>query len=160
MADETKPTRPYKSRGGQVPFVPEDNQRMMVQVLRANGIDIVHIARNIKHPDGRPITVPTLHKYFKEELANGYEQINASMGAVIVKAAMGGNWGAAKYWLLTRGHASWKITDQTLIGGLPGSEPIKVDGEARVVVYLPDNGRPMAAKVEDEDNGEPDEEEG
>jgi hypothetical protein len=54
---------------------------------------------------------------------------------------MGGNVHAIKYWLATHGGPEWRLTERHEIGGFDGAPPIAVNGEAKVVVYLPDNGR-------------------
>lgn len=129
---ETSP--PRRSRGKPA-FEPTDAQRQLVQVLTANGEPQPIIARNLG------IGEKTLRKYFKAELADGLAQVRAAVGASIVKAALNGNIYAGKYWLSTHGGPEWKIIEGRMLGGLDGAPPIAVTADAKVTVYLPDNGR-------------------
>jgi DNA-binding Lrp family transcriptional regulator len=92
---------PKRGRG-QPPYEPTPQNRQLVQVLRANGIPFRAIARELK------ISLPTLRKNFREELANGTEVVVAALGAVVVRAALGGDWRAAKEWLSRFGGPAWK----------------------------------------------------
>jgi hypothetical protein len=120
---------------GRPPFEPTDNQRQLVQVLVSNGISHASIAEQIG------VSEPTLRRAFKRELVNGHERIKAAMGAAIVRAGLGGNMFAAKYWLSTHGGPDWKVVEGREIGGLDGAPPLLVNTESKVVIYLPDNGR-------------------
>src|SRR5579864_3212459 len=110
---------------GRPSFAPRPDQRQMVQVLRANGVPIDTIARNIG------VSKPTLRKYFKEELYHGYEQVKAAMGAALVKAGLGGNVGAQRYWLATQGGEKWRTTEKREIGFTPPA-----DGQASTIPLL------------------------
>ena len=98
-------------RVGRPPFVPTDSQRQIVQVLVANGIAHRVIAANV-HCD-----LKTLKRYFSDELRAGHDQVEAAMGAAIVRAGLAGNIHAAKYWLLTHGGPEWRITERREITG-------------------------------------------
>lgn len=134
-----------KDPGGRPPFQPTDPQRQMVQVLVANGIAHAVIAQNIG------CDVKTLKRHFKPQLDNGHGQVEAALGAAIVKAGLGGNVHAAKYWLATHGGPQWKITERRELGGIEGGPPILISGESKVIVYLPDNGRGDGNKDGDKD---------
>jgi hypothetical protein len=128
-------TEPRRSRG-HPPFEPTHQQRQTVQVMRANGDPLTIIAKAVGGID-----VKTLRKHFRRELEDGHAQVVASMGAALVRAGLAGNVNALRFWLLTRGGPEWRITERHEVGGLEGAPPITVSGEAKVVVYLPDNGR-------------------
>jgi AcrR family transcriptional regulator len=87
---------------GRPPHEPTPPQRQLVQVLRANGIPFGAIARELG------ITLPTLRKHYRDELANGTEKVIAALGAVVVRAALGGDWRAAEKWLARFGGPAWK----------------------------------------------------
>lgn len=87
------------------------------------------------------IDMKTLNKHFRTELAEGKATVVAAIGASVVKAALAGNLFAARYWLSCFGGPQWRVTEDRRIGGLPDTPPIPVGLDAKVVVYLPDNGR-------------------
>jgi hypothetical protein len=96
------------------------------------GCGVAHetIARVLK------ISVPTLKKYFGQELENGFEEIKARMGVALVRAGLSGNVAAMKFWLVTRGGPEWRI---------PKDDPAMLGGDAEEVVhfYMPPNGRDL-----------------
>ncbi len=115
-----------RTGAGRPPFAPRPEQRQMVQVLRANGVPLDTIARNIG------ITKPTLRKYFRDELSHGFEQVKAAMGAALVKAGLGGNVGAQRYWLATQGGENWRPpTERREIGFTPPA-----DGQVSTIPLL------------------------
>jgi len=128
------PEQAHRKRGRQA-FVPTDKQRQTVQVHRANGDGLATIAGRVG------ITEKTLRKHFSAELADGHAQVCAAMGAAVVRAGLAGNMYAAKYWLSTHGGPEWRENKRVQIGAFEGAPPVAAGGEARVVVYLPDNGR-------------------
>lgn len=90
-------------RNGRPPFVPADHDRDVVQAMRANGIDVATIAGALK------ISINTLKKYFRQELADSHELVKAKLGVVLVKAASNGDVSALKFWLVMRGGPEWRI---------------------------------------------------
>jgi len=137
------PDVPPRRPPGHPPFEPAHDQRQLVQVMRANGDTLAIIARNIG------IDEKTLRKHFKDELADGHAQVVAAVGASVVKAALAGNIYAAKYWLSTHGGPEWKVIEGRQIGGMPDAPPIAIS-DAKVTIFLPDNGRARPAEAEDQ----------
>jgi hypothetical protein len=88
------------------------------------------------------INLRTLRKHFRTELANGKERVTSTLGAVVLNAALGGDWRAALAWLSRFGGPEWKNTETRLHAGLPGGDPIRVSTGRITVVELPDNHRP------------------
>ncbi len=126
-------------KNGRPPFEPAAHHRDVVQVLRANGVDVATIAGVLK------ISINTLKKYFRQELADGFEQIKAKMGIALVKAALNGDVSAMKFWLVMRGGPEWRIPRNVL----PADSPVADN----VHFYMPPNGRD---KPEPDDDPEPD----
>jgi hypothetical protein len=121
---------------GQPPFEPTPEQRKLVQVLAANGTSQATIARNV---GPRGIDEKTLRKHFRRELSDGHEQIKAAIGLSVVRAALNGNVYAAKYWLSTHGGPEWRVVEGRTLGGMDNTPPIAVKGDARVIIFSPDD---------------------
>lgn len=120
-APPVKPKRPRKPKAepvktGRPTFKPTDQQRNLVMVLRANGIDPADIAFEIGCSER------TLYKYFAEELAHGLGRIRAKIGGVLVKAAFAGNLTAVIFWLKTHGGPGWIVPPSTMPSGGGGDE--------------------------------------
>jgi len=96
---------------GQPPHKPTDKSRQMVQVLKANGNPHKVIAMVIG------VDEKTLMKHYRHELDNGFEQVKSMVGAALVKASLGGNIGAIRYWLACRGGPEWKHRTEEGTGG-------------------------------------------
>lgn len=110
--------------------------RAQVQVMHANGIPHRIIAKVIGCAPN------TLRKHYREDLRDASLQVEASMGAVIVAAARGGAWGAAKYWLMTNSKdPRWRTPEAHTISGAPDGDPIAMSMQAQVVIFLPDDKR-------------------
>ena len=118
---------------GQPAFVPTLKQRQNVAVMRGNGETLAAIAHSIG------IDAKTLNKHFANELASGQDTVRQAIGGALVRAAIGGNVNAMRYWLSCRGGEQWRVIERRELGGIPDGLPIPV--ESRVIVYLPDNGR-------------------
>jgi hypothetical protein len=118
-------------RGALAAFQPTDEQRHIVMVFSANGATREIIA------DALSISAPTLDKYFKKEMKIGRERVTARVGFVLVREALAGNMGAARYWLDRRGGEAWAPRE-----GAP-QIPYEDDdtAEQRVHFYLPENHR-------------------
>jgi hypothetical protein len=127
-----------RKKMGRPPYVATQDQRGIVAAMRANGTPVRIIARNIG------VHFDVLRREFREELAEGKAQIKAVLGASVIRAGINGDWRAAIAWLRVHGGPEWQNVERRLIGGIPGSEgaaPIPLDVNAKVTVYLPDNGR-------------------
>jgi hypothetical protein len=121
-----------ESKGPIPEFVPSEDQRHAVMVFAANGA-----ARQVM-ADILKINVATLNKHFKHEIAKGRDHITGRVGFVIVREALGGNIGAAKYWLDRHGGEAWQpkgayTPDQY--------DPSEDNPEETFQFYLPENGR-------------------
>ena len=114
--------------GGRPPFALTTEQRHTVTVLRSNGCSERVIAKLLR------INRRTLRKHFKTELADAREILIASLGAVIVNAALNGDWRAALSWLSRFGGPAWRKTEHHFYGGMDGAPPIEVNARARVVI--------------------------
>ncbi len=115
-----EPKRKKKKRGRPPSHEPTDDKRHTVTVLSANGIPQHIIARAIGLPRA------TMLRHYKEELQEARIRVEAAMGEQIVRAAHGGSWGAAKYWLTVHGDPAWRVPEQHLVGGDPYGRPIRV----------------------------------
>jgi hypothetical protein len=139
---------------GRPQFEPTREQRWLVLVLRAHGISHDTIARNLT-PDGG-ISVPTLKRAFKQELAGGYEHVKASMIAALVRAGAQGNVGAIKYWLATHGGQEWRMphndSDAPTVNVNGGSATIIVKGGLPDTLF-PDEEETEGDRVNGTGNG-------
>ena len=135
--------------GGRPAFVPTPQQRELVELARANGVPIATIAKIVKVP------LRTVNRHFRAELALGKERVAVALGAVVLRAAMGGDWRAAMAWLGRHGGPEWRNIEGRLHAGMPGGAPIPVTGTGKVVIVeLPPNGRTDVSpdEIEAEDN--------
>lgn len=108
--------------GGRPEHAVTERSRAIVQVMHAHGISHRIIAKTIG------CNPKTLRKHYREELRDAHEQIEASMGAVIVAAARNGKWGAAKYWLQCHSDDKrWRTPEPHSISGDPDAPPIRVE---------------------------------
>jgi hypothetical protein len=108
------------AKRGQGAHVPTERDRDIVQRLRANGTPIKVIACAIG------ISQPTLYKRYRAELDYGTEHVIAALGAVILRAAMNGDWRAALSWLKRFGGPLW--AEQDAGPSLPTTTTIVVQG--------------------------------
>jgi hypothetical protein len=118
-----------RKKTGRPAYVPTDEGREIVEMLRANGVDIGVIAKVLR------ISPSTLHRYYGAELRDGHEMVKAKIGAALVKAALAGNVSAIRTWLIMKGGPEWRMPKWSDDLGAP-DDP----GEA-VHFYLPPNGR-------------------
>jgi hypothetical protein len=116
-------------KNGRPAYVPTEDQRRFVQAMRANGVDNETIAGVLR------ISISTLKKYFRPELADGFELIKARMGLALVKAALNGNVGALRVSLVMRGGPEWRIPKGAALSD------DNDDSEEVVHFFLPPNGR-------------------
>lgn len=92
-------------------YTPTPEQRKLVEQLAAFGIPQADICSMVLTPGGKPITQPTLRKYFQAELATGGLKANVKVAQNLFRIATGDGKSAvtaAIFWLKTR--AKWKET--------------------------------------------------
>lgn len=70
-------------------FEPTPDQRRQVESLAGYGIREEEIVKFIRWPDGRPIGMTTLKKYFKNELAMGAPILEARLTETLMGMALG-----------------------------------------------------------------------
>jgi hypothetical protein len=80
--------------------------------------------------------VKTLKRHFKNELADGHAQVEAAMGAAIVRAGLGGNVYAARFWLATHGGPKWRISEKRKITGTIDLQQMSLEDLARELATL------------------------
>lgn len=95
-----KPRANRAKGGGMPPFVPSDEQRSIVRVMVAAGIQQNQIAAALK------IERTTLAKHFRDELDNGMVQANAQVVANLFRQTKL-NVRAAEFWLTNRDSRRW-----------------------------------------------------
>jgi hypothetical protein len=116
---------------GQPPHKPTDKTRQMVQVLKANGNTHKVIAMVMG------IDEKTMMKHYRAELDNGFDQVKSMVGAALVKASLGGNIGAIRYWLACRGGPEWKQKTDEDGGTTTGGATIVIRGGIASVHHEP-----------------------
>lgn len=87
----------------QKPHVPTEVTRAEVLALAGFGTKHEDIATYLG------IAVPTLTKYYKEELATGAIKANSTVAKTLYKLAINGDAKSCMFWLKTR--AGWRETD-------------------------------------------------
>ena len=98
------------------------------------------------------ISHQTLRTHYKPELRNGVEKVRAAIGMSLVKAALGGNVHAQKYWLQTRGGPDWRVIEGREIGMPPLEEAPVLKIVAVKPIYAEDGSvipRPIDRPSED-----------
>lgn len=120
---------------GQPAHAPTDKTRQLVQVLKANGNPHKVIAMVIG------ISEDTLAKHYRHELDNGFDQVKSMVGAALVKASLGGNIGAIRYWLACRGGPEWKQRFDETAEGSGGQTTIVVRGGIASVKHESDDSK-------------------
>lgn len=114
-----------RGKSGAHPFEPTADQRALVKALAGFGTPHEGIRLLVKGADGKPICIPTLRKYFEEELQTGLHEANAKVAkSLFNQATAGENVTAMIFWLKTRG--GWKETPQTLEHTGPDGKPLVV----------------------------------
>ncbi len=107
--------------GHRPPHEPTKENRLMVQVMIAGGIEQIHIAASLG------ISRPTLRKHYRNEIKSGGAQANGLVVAALFKEAKGGNVKAAIWW--TQARMGWSETQKVETTG-PDGRPIE-----QVVTY-------------------------
>ena len=86
--------------GHKIGHKPDDKTRVQVRALSGFGIRSEDIAKYIG------ISVPTMYKYYKEEITTGAIRANAKVAETLYKKAIKGDTTACIFWLKTR--AQWR----------------------------------------------------
>jgi hypothetical protein len=74
---------------GRPRFEPTDEQRRNVEILVGLGIPEGEICRMVRDHKDRPISEPTLRKYFRKEIDQGAIKLNARVGNFLVATILG-----------------------------------------------------------------------
>lgn len=110
-------------------FNPTPEQRQTVKMLTGFGIPQEDICLLIINPaNGTPITVKTLHKYFRHEINTGAVTANAAVIGALYKNATNENNVAAQIWW-TKSRCRWTEKGQPSEDEVPS--PVKVVVEAQ-----------------------------
>jgi len=111
---------------GRATFEPTPEQRTTVELHAAFGTPHEDICLNIKKVNGQPISLPTLYKRFKNELASGSTRAVAKAAGKLYTLAMGGNITALVFYLKTRG--GWRESEQPVRIPLPADGGLTAQG--------------------------------
>ena len=74
---------------GRPPFEATDEQRQNVEVLVSLGIPQTDICLMVRGPQGKPISLMTLEKYFRREIDTGATNLKARVGNFMISVIMG-----------------------------------------------------------------------
>ena len=85
------------------PHIPDAQSRATVESLSGYGVPQQDIARILR------ISLPTLHKHYRDDLDLGMAKANASVGQTLHQLAVRGNVAAAIFWAKTRMGWSEKV---------------------------------------------------
>lgn len=121
------PPLPEKRKGGTPPFVPTQDQRLLVMLAKSGGFTDEQIAGIINMPFG--ISTDTLTKYFRRELDTGADSVNlkvmTNLFAMATSQTHPGATSAAIFWMKAR--LKWSTGDGASFklerGGGPNGEP-------------------------------------
>lgn len=122
------PSPPKRSGPGQPPHQPTTRDRDTVSLMAAGGIAQVDIAR------ARGISIRTLQKHYKTELATGATALNTVVILEHVKRIKAGDFHAIKWWEQSR--MGWRehiVVDD----GKPADTPMRV-----IVEFVGEAGAP------------------
>jgi hypothetical protein len=114
--------------------VPTNEQRIFVMVMVGMAVPQATIAGMIGE---KGIAETTLVKHFARELGEGRERFVATIKGQLAKAAQNGSVRAQTYLLDRLGGPEF----QPKLRIAPDEVPIQVNSDARVTIFLPDNGR-------------------
>lgn len=129
---------------GRSTFKPTDEQRELVEQLAAFGVRFEEMPVLVKDENGKSISLPTLTKYFSQELKQGKLKANVKVAQTLFKRAMSGENSCIIFWLKTQG--GWKEAPQT-------HEHAGIDGapiEQRTTVVNETQIKAAVKKLEDE----------
>lgn len=129
----------------------------MVLALTGLLVPVEVIARKVIN-DGKGISEPTLRKYFSAELREGREDTVTNLKATMLSKAQQGSIRALQYLLDRLG--GLEFSPRLRLGGMgDDAPPIMVSAEAKITVYIPENGRdrkPADAEATSEPLADPD----
>jgi hypothetical protein len=111
-----------KRRGGNPPFVPDEEQRKLVMMLAASGHTQITAAARLR------ISVDTLQRHLKGEFDEGRDFANSSVGEVLLRRALKGDVRAIDSWFDRRGGPEWRKRTANELAG-PGGGPIRLTAE-------------------------------
>lgn len=94
-------TKRGKAPGGRPSYTPTEEQKGLVSLMIAGGIEHRFIAAALG------ISKPTLEKHFRYEIDNAAAQANAKVIASLFKEANAGNIRAQEFWLTNRASGRW-----------------------------------------------------
>lgn len=124
-----------RSGAGRKTFKLTEQHRITAEELAACGASQPQIARCLG------ITVPTLTKYFADELANGLERAVSCVAQGVLKRALNGDNAASFFFLKCRG--GWSERQHVELTGNGG-------GPIQSVTMTPDEFRDIAQQIADE----------
>ncbi|WP_310625789.1 hypothetical protein [Limnohabitans sp.] len=113
---------------GRATFKPTSEQRALVEKLSAFGIRLDEMPVFVMGATGKPISEPTLKKYFKKEIEHGRLKANFKVANALYKNAVEeGNTTAQIFWLKTQG--GWREPQRVELTGKDGAPliPTKLD---------------------------------
>ena len=164
-AKTSPPARKRATRQGR--YQPSQQDRSLVETLAGYGVPPEEICRLIVNPaNGKALTPRALLRHFGEEIARGLAAANAKVAESLYRLAVGQakvvvdgevlqeerepKVTAAVFWAKTR--MGWKeISAQDAAAQRGNGGPIVA--EAKVTVYIPENGREQAQTAEPEASG-------
>lgn len=116
-------------KGGRPPFEPTEEQRRLAEELGGLGLPQEMIARLLK------VSVPTLVKYFSDELKLGESKSTAAISKTLFAKAIAGDTASLIFWLKARANWSERAPRQVDVAdGDPSIESIPTDQLERMLV--------------------------
>jgi hypothetical protein len=111
-----------RGRIGNPKFVPTHDQRVKVEVLAANCFTQEMIAIELE------VSIDTLQRHFREELAAGEARLRSRIGATIAEQALAGCRKSQRLFMDRRGGEDWKPKSAVEHSG-PNGSPITYSNE-------------------------------
>lgn len=96
-------------------FEPTDKDREMVKNMSRCNMPQETMTLMVRWPNGRPISVRTLRKHFREELITGHAEVGMQLVGAAYKKAMAGDTGAICF-LLKTGYGFRETVHQEITG--------------------------------------------
>ncbi len=131
-------------------FIPTDDQREKVRMLRCCGVTHPMIASVLK------IGVRTLEKHFREELSIGLADANAQIAGALYRKAIEGDTTAMIFWLKSR--AGWRETIQNLTLSMDMKKSVDEysDEELQQIIRMKNGGEnPSVLVIDTSDRPDP-----
>lgn len=101
--------------GGRPEFVPTEKDRELVKNMARCNMPQESMTLMVRWPNGRPISVKTLRKCFREELISGHTEVGMQLVGAAYKKAMAGDTGAICF-LLKTGYGFRETVHQEITG--------------------------------------------